>query len=120
MRTKRKIIHVVSAIHMLWDLTEKKWAIWPRYIGCSSRYLHSARRARRYFEKLRRLPPCFRQARWLTYQNGRLIRVKSIGYMEPFPIGDTLEVDHGCLNTAGTWWIELMDIMSKKRAAREA
>ncbi len=101
--TKHKIVHVIQFVHQCWDLTEKKWVMWPKFAGRTSRYLHSARKARIDFEKILRQPPCFRQGRWLVYKNGRLARVKSVGWMERYPIRETLEVNHMCLNPIGLW-----------------
>ncbi|MFA6552614.1 MAG: hypothetical protein WCT19_03905 [Candidatus Paceibacterota bacterium] len=105
MKTKRRIVHVICDASLKWDLTERKWVIWPRFIASCSRYYHSARLERKDFEMFCGELPCFRQARWLTYKNNKLVRVRSVGYVAPYPIQETLEgVDHNCLNSAGVWW----------------
>jgi len=70
---------------LCWDLTEKKWAIWPKHVGRSERCLHSARLARRDFEKLSNNPND-NQARWLIYKNGRLQKARQVGYWGRIPI----------------------------------
>ena len=99
----RRIVHLIISGSLKWDLIEMRWVVWPKHIGCTGRYLHSAKRARKDFERLCRQPPCLRNVRWLTYESGRLRKVRTIGHM-PYPIHPTVEVNHECLNPIGTWW----------------
>lgn len=99
MRNRRRLVHVVSADGLIWDITEQRWNYHASVYGCSKKYFHSAQKAREDFESLRKN----HSVRWLTYKNGTLVRNKSVGYSTSF-VHQTIEVDHSCLNERGLWW----------------